>query len=29
MEAGVTDHLWTIEEMLAVLDAKEKERISN
>jgi IS1 family transposase len=29
MEAGVTNHLWTIEEMLAVLDAKEKKNISN
>jgi hypothetical protein len=29
MEAGVTDHLWTIDEMLAVLGAKEKERNSN
>jgi hypothetical protein len=29
MEAGVTDHLWTIEEMLAVLNTKEKKNISN
>jgi hypothetical protein len=29
MEAGATDHLWAIEEMLAVLDAKEKKNISN
>src|SRR6266568_5898741 len=29
MEAGVTDHLWTIEEMLAILDANEKKNISN